>query len=136
MAPRRGLGDTDPFVTRPRRLPPVIPITGDGPTDDADDRRGTPVPAAAAEPATAAKQTKTIGRGKTQVTSYINTGVLDSARDTVLSVIARPGGHRSLSGLVEEAIRREIVRLQDEFNHGKPFPKREVELRSGRVAGS
>ncbi len=160
MAPRRGLAD-DPLTRpsqpdRPRRLPPIIPTTiaDDDPVDPADadssdgaaDESAPPAPA----PAHAAaggeephspqralpKRTKSIGRGKTQLTSYIDSQVLDSARDAVLSVIARPGGHRSLSGLVEEAMRREIVRLQDEFNRGRPFPKREVELQAGRISGS
>lgn len=133
MATRRGLGDTDPLLPRPRRLPGVIPTTGAYPAGDQPDAEPAP-PTPAAGPTK--RRTKTVARGKTQVTSYIDDAVLDSARDTVLSVIARPGGHRSLSGLVEEAIRREIIRLQDEFNHGKPFPKREVELRSGRISGS
>lgn len=36
-----------------------------------------------------------------------------------------------LSALIEEGVRREILRLQDELNSGRPFPHRRVALRRG-----
>jgi len=136
----RGLGGNDP-LERPRRLPRVIPdTTGLEPT----------APAPAAAPAAAggdpdgvperrtpapAKRTKAIPRDKRQVTAYIDAEVVDAARNAVLALMANPAGHRTLSALVEEGIRREVARLSEELYDGAPFPVRQVELQAGRPGG-
>ncbi len=66
---------------------------------------------------------------------YIDTAVLEDARNTVIALTPNPDGPRNLSGLIENAVRREIRRLQDEFNDGHAFPARRVQLQPGRPGG-
>ena len=76
--------------------------------------------------------TKSIARNKTQVSVYVDSDVLSAAKDVVIALTPEPEGPRNLSAFVEQALRNETARLAEQFNCGKPFPKRRVELRPGR----
>lgn len=136
MAAPRGLGDADPLAKR-RRVPSTIPTSADlaaagsATPDDEDD----PAAARPARRRAAGKTTKAIPGDKRQVTAYIAADVVDDARNAVLALMANPAGHRTLSALIEKGIAREVQRLRDELNDGKPFPQRQVELQAGRPAG-
>jgi uncharacterized protein (DUF4415 family) len=149
-SPRRGgLGDTDPLATRPRRVPSVIP-SSISPEDDSQDGTATStaptadaaVDAAAASaaptrgrarpPAKRNASTKVVAKNKTQVSVYVDTDVLSAAKDAVIALTPEPEGPRNLSVFVEQALRNETARLAEQFNRGKPFPRRRVELQPGR----
>lgn len=49
--------------------------------------------------------------------------------------LAGPPEHLTLAGLVENALRRELDRLQKKHG-GDPFPRRRGKLRPGRPVGS
>lgn len=141
-----GLGGTNPLADRKRRVPSVIPTTDT--TDDsapaaagddiatsagseqADQTTATPAAKRATKRATTT--TKRVPATKRAVSVYVDAEVDNQARNAILGAMAAPGAHRNLSAFVEEAMRREIRRLQNEFNHGKPFPQRQVELQLGR----
>jgi hypothetical protein len=50
------------------------------------------------------------------------------ARD---ACVALPG-QRTITSLANEGLEREVIRLQNEFNGGKRFPKRSAPIRKGR----
>lgn len=131
MATPRGLG-ADPLGKTTRRVPNVIP----GRTDDGAEHPTAPVEVTPtrAEPAQA-KRSKNVAKGKSQVTAYIHTTVVEEARNAVMHTMTRAGAPRNLSALIESAIVHELKRLSDELNNGQPFPQREVELMPGRPGG-
>ena len=71
------------------------------------------------------------GAAKKSYSFYIDFALLEEARDTVLFLTGDPAGPRNLSALIEEGVRREILRLQDELHGGQEFPHRRVALRTG-----
>ena len=71
------------------------------------------------------------GAPKKSYSFYVDPDLLEEARDTVVFLSADPQGPRTLSALIEEGLRREIVRLQDQLHDGEPFPHRRVALRRG-----
>lgn len=142
MPARNALG-IDPLASPPR-IPPVIP------TAQPDSPQATPASTTRA----AAKSTPTkppvlpaerrkgsvarlgpishqMGARKKQVTFYGDPDLLEEARDAIIAFGADPEGPRTLSHLIEEGIRREIIRLQDELNGGQPIPQRRVNLKRG-----
>lgn len=131
MATTRGLG-TDPLGKTGRRVPGIIP----GRTEQ-DERPTTPTEAESptrAEPAPP-KRSKNVAKGKSQVTAYIHTTVVEEARNAVMHTMTKAGAPRNLSALIESAVVHELQRLREELNNGKPFPQREVELMPGRPGG-
>jgi len=82
-----------------------------------------------------APATPKVVTGKVQWTNYIDSGIREDARNAVAALAATPGGPASLSELVENAIEREVGRLEKEFNHSEPFPTRSREMRPGRRIG-
>ena len=59
--------------------------------------------------------------GRSKATFDVPADLLDELR--VASVMLPPEAvGTSLSALAESALRRELQRLRDEFNRGKPFP--------------
>lgn len=58
-----------------------------------------------------------------------------AARGNAAVFLAGPPTHVSLSSLVEEALRRELVRLEKAHRSGKPFPQRSVDLRGRKPRG-
>ncbi len=71
------------------------------------------------------------GAPKKSYSFYVDPNLLEEARDTVVFLSSDPDGPRNLSALIEEGLRREIVRLQDDLHDGAPFPHRRVALRRG-----
>ena len=58
--------------------------------------------------------------GRSKATFDLPADLLDELR--VASVMLPREAVASLSALAESALRRELQRLRDEFNRGKPFP--------------
>ena len=85
------------------------------------DKKVTPIkkPPAAEEPP----------RGR--YTFHIPHDVMEQARDAVAHLMGPPE-YLTLGKLAEEAIRKEVKRLEAQHNDGEPFPKRNVELKGGR----
>ncbi len=71
---------------------------------------------------------------KGRVTVSVDAGVLDRARNAVWQ-LAGPPEHLTMATLVEQAIRREVERLERKHNDGAPFPERSAQLRVGRPLG-
>lgn len=149
-----GLG-VDPLAA-PRRIAPVIstaPVHEDD-TAGTDDAPATPAPpesgarkstarggaGSSAEPVAHRPEGSVARRGpmsmeagapKKSYSFYVDPNLLEEARDTVVFLSSDPEGPRNLSALIEEGLRREIVRLQDELHDGQAFPHRRVALRRG-----
>ena len=150
-----GLG-VDPLAAPPRIAPviPTAPVHEDD-TAGTDDAAAAPVPSA---PSGARKSTARgraagsarqvdqrpegsvarrgpmsmeAGAPKKSYSFYVDPNLLEEARDTVVFLASDPAGPRNLSALIEEGLRREIVRLQDELHDGQAFPHRRVALRRG-----
>lgn len=68
---------------------------------------------------------------KVRATLYLSAGVLDEARDAAVHLAGYPA-RLTLTKLAEDALRKELQRLKDEFNGGKNFPRRSEDLRGGR----
>lgn len=131
-SPRRGgLGDSDPLAARPRRVPPIIPnrIVVEDPADAVP---AVVTPGPGPKPPGKPTSTKVVPKTKTQIGVYVDSEVLSAAKDAVIALTAEPGGPRSLSQLVEQALRNETTRLAQKYNGGHPFRPRRVELQPGR----
>ena len=103
------------------------PVAGETPAQRRERRaRGQRAPVTA---------TPKVVTGKVQWTNYIDSGIREDARNAVAALAATPGGPASLAELVENAIEREVARLEKEFNHSEPFPTRSREMRRGRRIG-
>lgn len=68
---------------------------------------------------------------KVRMTAHVPSDLLERARDAVVA-LSGPPLRLTLASLVEDAMERELERLQKERNKGKPFPPRGGELRGGR----
>jgi hypothetical protein len=68
---------------------------------------------------------------KGRVTAGVDADVLERARNAVWQ-LAGPPEHLTMAELVEQAIRREVERLEAKHNGGAPFPPRSAQLRPGR----
>jgi hypothetical protein len=76
-------------------------------------------------------------RGPKATTSLALGVELKSRAETaVLRTSPLPGGARSLTGLINEAVARELIRLADELNDGIPFEPNRGAFRMGRPFGS
>jgi hypothetical protein len=72
---------------------------------------------------------------KVRATFHLPEELFESVRDAVVALSGPP--HRlTLARFAEDALRRELERLQKAESKGKPFPKRESDLRGGRPIGS
>src|SRR4051794_22635779 len=79
--------------------------------------------------------TKPKRAAKVRATFHLSEHVFDAVRDAVVFLSGPP--HRlTLAAFAESALRRELERLQKATNDGRPFQKREGELRGGRPIGS
>jgi|GEM_PF-3160689 len=58
------------------------------------------------------------------------------AETAVLRTAGQEGGARSLTALLNEAVAREVMRLEDELNGGEPFEPNRGAFRMGRPFGS
>lgn len=68
---------------------------------------------------------------KVRATLYLSAEVLDEARNAAVFLAGSPV-RLTLTKLAEDALRKELRRLQDLYNGGREFPRRGEELRGGR----
>ena len=80
------------------------------------------------------KEAKTTVK-KTRATFHITEELFEEARDAAVQ-LAGPPARLTLSEIVENGIRAELERLKKKYNEGKPFDKREGNLKGGRPIGS
>ncbi len=71
------------------------------------------------------------GSRKVRATLYLPHNVLEEARDATVHLAGYPA-HLTLTKLAEDALRRELQRLKDQYNEGKDFPPRSEQLKGGR----
>jgi hypothetical protein len=107
------------------------PTIGDDPLDVLVPRTDAPRPTA---PTTAVKgerlpRAAPLGRRTVSAGFNLPVAVLERARDAV--VFLSPLG-LTMSGLVSQALQRELARLEKQHNRGRPFPKRTAAVRTGR----
>jgi hypothetical protein len=72
---------------------------------------------------------------KERATYHLPSALVDEVRDVVVA-LSGPPLRLTLASFAERAFRTEIDRLKREHNKGRPFPKRDGELRGGRPIGS
>jgi hypothetical protein len=68
---------------------------------------------------------------KVRATLYLSAEVLNEARNAAVFLAGYPV-RLTLTKLAEDALRKELRRLQDQYNGGREFPHRGEELRGGR----
>jgi len=116
MPPRRRAGLSSSGLTG-TGLDTVIPA-GDPPAAD-------PSSADPSDAAPASSSTETAaGARKEKIAAYVPGELAESVRDAVAALGSHIDDPRSLSELLESALRREVERLQRERNDGQPFPRR------------
>lgn len=72
---------------------------------------------------------------KVRATFHLPEPLFEEARDAAV-FLAGPPVRLTLAALAESAIRRELDRLKKAHHEGKPFPRRQSDLRGGRPIGS
>ncbi len=70
-----------------------------------------------------------------KTTLYLPKEISEGCRDAVIYLAGHPE-YLTLTTLIENALRRELERLQAVYTEGKPFPRRRRDLRAGRPFGS
>ena len=68
---------------------------------------------------------------KVRATFYVESDLLEASRNAAFHLGGYPA-HLTLTKLVEQALRTEILRLQQQYHQGLPFPDRGEELKGGR----
>lgn len=68
---------------------------------------------------------------KVRATLYLPAELLDEARDAVFHLAGFPA-RLTLTKFVEEAFRRELLRLKQTYQGGTDFPPRTEDLKGGR----
>jgi hypothetical protein len=68
---------------------------------------------------------------KVRATLYVSAGVLNEARNAAVHLAGYPE-RLTLAKLAENALRSELARLKERYNHGQDFPERGEDLRGGR----
>jgi hypothetical protein len=71
---------------------------------------------------------------RVRATFYVDADLYEAYRNAAV-FLAGPPVHATVSSLVEEALRRELARLERAHAGGKAFPKRTVDLRGRRPRG-
>lgn len=77
---------------------------------------------------------RTKRKRKLKQTYSIDAGVALAAR-AAADALQGPPARLTLAAIVEEALRREVARLERMHNEGRPFPAAEGNLRPGRRVG-
>lgn len=72
---------------------------------------------------------------KERVTVHISSALAEEARNAVVA-LSGPPLRLTLAAFAEAAFRRELERIRKEHHKGKPFPKRDYNLKGGRPIGS
>jgi hypothetical protein len=73
--------------------------------------------------------------GRTRNTLLLAADLVEDLRDAVV-YLAGPPERLTLAALAEHALRRELDRLRAKHTGGKPFPRRDADLKGGRPIGS
>ena len=68
---------------------------------------------------------------KIRATLYLPSDLLEEARDAAVHLAGYPA-RLTLARLAEVALRRELARLKELYNHGQDFPQRTEDLKGGR----
>jgi len=68
---------------------------------------------------------------KVRATLYVAADLLDEARNTAVHLAGFPA-RLTLTKLVENALRAELLRLKQAYHQGQNFPPRDEDLRGGR----
>ena len=68
---------------------------------------------------------------KVRATLYVSQEILDQARNAAVHLAGFPA-RLTLTKLAENALRAELERLKQLYNHGQDFPQRDADLRGGR----
>lgn len=72
---------------------------------------------------------------KLRATFHLTEPLFEEVRDCVVA-LSGPPYRLTLAGLAEEALRDKVEALRKSANKGKPFPKRDGQIRGGRPIGS
>jgi len=95
-----------------------------------------PVPPAAPTHAPAVTQSASAAPVRKNVTAYIREDLKKEAETAVLWTGRYEDGHRTWAAIVEAGVERELQRLRDKYNEGRPFPLNEGTFRTGRSSNS
>lgn len=68
---------------------------------------------------------------KVRATLYISANVLEEARNAAVHLAGNPA-RLTLAKLADTALRAELRRLKETYNHGQDFPPRDADLQGGR----
>ena len=68
---------------------------------------------------------------KVRATLYVSVDLLDEARNAAFHLAGYPA-RMTLTKLVENALRAELMRLRDTYLNGGTFPPRDEDLKGGR----
>jgi hypothetical protein len=71
---------------------------------------------------------------RVRATFHLPHSLVEEARNATVA-LSGPPTRLTLARLVEDAVRREIARLQASHNGGAPFPQRHADLIGGRPIG-
>ena len=71
---------------------------------------------------------------RVRATFHLPHALVEEARNATVA-LSGPPTRLTLARLVEDAVRREIARLQASHNGGAPFPQRHADLIGGRPIG-
>jgi len=72
-----------------------------------------------------------VGSAKVRATLYLPGELLEEARDAAVYLAGYPV-RLTLTRLAEDALRAELRRLKEAYNHGLDFPPRSENLKGGR----
>jgi hypothetical protein len=72
---------------------------------------------------------------KVRATFHIPSDLFEAVRDATVA-LSGPPCRLTLARFAEDAFRQELERLTKEHHKGKPFPRREGDLKGGRPIGS
>lgn len=72
---------------------------------------------------------------RAKLTVQLPRDVIEELRDAVVYLPSQ-GVQATVAGLVEQAVRRELALLRDDYRAGEPFPTRDTQPRVGRPVGS
>jgi hypothetical protein len=74
------------------------------------------------------------GEPKARATFYLGEDLLDRLRNAA-DALSGPPVRARVNGIVSDALRRELARLERKHSDGNPFPPRPAELSRGRKLG-
>ncbi len=93
-----------------------------------------PAPATPSAAKTTQPAPATPSAAKVRTTFILPEDLSEELRDAVV-YLAGPPERMTLAALAEHALRRELERLRAKHRGGKPFPRRDADLKGGRPIG-